>query len=187
MDFNNVIKTRASIRNYSDKKPKYDKIIDAVEAASLAPAAGNLFSLKFIIVEDEELINKIAQACQQPFIKTARVLVVVCSDPKKIKIMYNKRADKYTKQQTGAAIENFLLKITDMKLASCWTGAFSDITIKNALKIPDEIEVEAVLPIAYQLKTDKTKQKPKPNLGNIIFFETWNNKYKKPIRKIGGH
>ena len=187
MDFSTIIKNRASIRNYSDKKPKYEEIIDAVEAANLAPSPGNLPILKFIIVEDEELINKIAQACQQEFIKTALVLVVVCSDSKKIKIMYDKRADKYIKQQAGAAIENFLLKITDMKLASCWTGAFSDITIKNALKIPDNIEVEAVLPIAYPNKTDKTKQKPKPNLGNIVYFETYGNKYKKPIRKIGSH
>jgi len=187
MNLNKTLKTRASIRNYSNKKPKYDKIIDSIEAANLAPSPGNIPILKFIIIEDEEKIGKITQACQQPFIKKAQVLVVVCSDSKRTNIMYDKRADKYIKQHAGAAIENFLLKITDMKLASCWVGAFSDITIKNTLKIPDEIEVEAVLPIAYPHKTDKTKQKSKPNLGNIIFFETWNNKYKKPIRKTGTH
>lgn len=187
MDLDKTLKTRASIRNYSDKKPNYDKIIDAVEAANLAPSPGNLLILKFIIVEDEETIEKIAQACQQPFIKKAQVLVIVCSDSKKTKIMYDKRADKYIKQHAGAAIENFLLKITDMKLASCWVGAFSEITIKNALKIPEEITIEAVLPIAYPHKTDKTKQKSKPNLGNIVYFDVWNNKYKKPIRKIGSH
>ena len=187
MDFNTVIKNRASIRNYSQKKPKYDKIIDAIEAANLAPSPGNLPILKFIIIEDEETIEKIAQACQQSFIKKAQVLVVICSDSKNIGRMYEKRADKYIKHHAGAAIENFLLKITDMKLASCWVGAFSDTTIKNALKIPDNIQVEAVLPIAYPSKTDKTKQKSKPNLGNIVFFDVWNNKYKKPIRKTGTH
>lgn len=187
MDFNKVLKTRVSIRNYSPKKPKYDKIIDAIEAANLAPSPGNLPILKFIIVEDEETIEKIAQACRQPFIKKTQVLVVVCSDSKNVDRMYDERADKYIKHHAGAAIENFLLKITDMKLASCWVGAFSDPTIKNALKIPDEIEVEAVLPIAYPSPIDKTKQKPKPNLGNICYFETYGNKYQKPIRKVGGH
>ena len=187
MDFNIVIKKRASIRNYSNKKPNYDKIIDVIEAANLAPSPGNLPILKFIIIEDEKTIEKIAQACQQPFIKKAHVLVVVCSDSKNVNRMYDKRADKYIKHHAGAAIENFLLKITDMKLASCWTGAFSDITIKNALKIPDNIQVEAVLPIAYPHKTDKTKQKSKPNLGNIVYFDEWKNKYQKKPRKIGGH
>jgi len=187
MDFNKVIKQRASIRNYLEKKIKYDKIIDAIEAANLAPSPGNLSILKFIIVEDKETIEKIAEACQQQFIKKAPVLIVVCSNPKNVERMYDIRTDKYVKQHAGAAIENFLLKITDMKLASCWIGAFSDETLKDILKIPEEINIEAVLPIAYPLKTDKTKQKPKPNLGNVIFFEEWKNKYKKPIRRIGSH
>ena len=178
MNLDKAIKTRASIKNYSDKKPSENKILDAIEAANLAPSPGNLNILKFIIIEDLEKIDKIAQACQQPFIKKALIVIAVCSDSKKINIMYDKRADKYIKQYAGAAIENFLLKITDMKLASCWVGAFSETTIKNILKIPDNIDVQAILPIAYKHKTDKTKQKPKTNLGNILYFEEYNNKYK---------
>jgi len=179
MDFEKVIKQRASIRNYSDKKVDSDKIMVIIEAANLAPSPGNLPILKFIIVEDREKIAKIAQACQQPFIKTAPVLIVVCSDAKNTDRMYNERADKYIKHHAGAAIENILLKITDMKLASCWIGAFSDVSIKNTLKISNEIEVEAVLPIAYRAKTDDTKQKQKPSLMNTCYFDEWNNKYKK--------
>jgi nitroreductase len=187
MNFNKILKTRASIKRYSNKKPSENKILDAIEAATLAPSPGNLQILKFIIVEDEEKIKKIAQACQQEFIKKAPILIVVCSDSKKVDIMYDKRADKYIKQHAGAVIENFLLKITEMRLASCWIGAFSEITIKNALKIPDNIDIQAILPIAYPHKTDKTKQKSKPNLGNVLYFETWDNKNKKEVRKIGSH
>ncbi len=186
MDFNKVIKTRASIKNYSNKQVKDDKIIDAIESANFAPSPGNLSILKYIIIDNEEIKEKIAKACQQEFIKTASVIIVVCSDSKNVERMYDKRTEKYTRQHAGASIENFLLKITDMKLASCWIGAFSDATIKNALKIPDSINVEAVLPIAYPLKKE-TKQKSKPNLGNIVYFNKWENKYKKPIKKIGSH
>ena len=185
MDFDKLIKKRASIRNYSPKKVKYDKIIDAIEAANLSPSPGNLPILKYIIIQDQKKINKIADACQQKFIKTAKVIVAICSDSKKVELMYDKRSEKYIKQHAGAAIENFLLKITEMKLASCWVGAFSEKTVKDALSIPDEIYVEAVLPIAYQMKTDKTTQKPKPDLGNIVYFDKWKNKYQKPVKKIG--
>lgn len=185
MDFDKVIKTRASIRNYSNKEVKYDKIIDAVESASLAPSPGNLQILKFIIIEDKETIEKMSRACQQEFISSAPVVIVVCSDSKNVERMYDKRAERYIKQTAGASIENFLLKITDMKLASCWIGAFSDITIKNLLKIPDNIEIEAVLPIAYPLH--KAKQKPKPNLGNMVYFDEYGNKYQKKPRITGTH
>ena len=187
MDFNKVIKTRASIKKYSDKNIKDDKIIDAIEAASLAPSPGNLSILKFIIIEDKESINKIAQAAQQPFIKSAPVVIAVCSDSANVERAYDIRTEKYVKQQAGAAIENFLLKITEMKLASCWIGAYSESIIKTALKIPENITVEAILPIAYKHKSDKTKQKPKPNLGNITYFETYGNKYQKKPRMIGAH
>ncbi len=187
MDFEKVIKGRRSIRNYSDKKITSDIVMKAIEAANLAPSPGNLPVLKFIIVEDKEKITKIAQACQQPFVRTAPVLIVVCSDAKDTEKMYDERADKYIKQNAGAAIENFLLKITDMKLASCWIGAFSDVSVKNILKIPNEIDIEAILPIAYQAKTDNTKQRPKPGLIETCYFEEWKNKYKKEVRKTGTH
>jgi nitroreductase len=184
MDFDKVIKTRASIRDYSDKEVKHDKIIDAIEAASLAPSPGNLSFLKYIIIDDEETITKIAQACQQYFISSAPVVIVVCSEKNNLERMYDKRASKYLKQTAGASIENFLLKITEMKLASCWIGAFSEITIKNLLKVPDEVEVEAILPIAYATKRDDSKQKPKPNLGNIVYFGTYGNKFQRPREKV---
>lgn len=179
MEFDKVIKKRTSVRNYSDKKPSYDKIIDAIESANLAPSPGNLSILKFIIIEDKDKINKIAQDCQQDFIKKSQVVIAVCSDSNKVKIMYDERADKYLKHHAGAAIENFLLKITEMGLVSCWVGAFSDMTLKRTLKIPEDIDIEAILPIAYQSKTDKTKPKTKPSLGNICFFEEYGNKYKR--------
>lgn len=187
MDFDKVIKKRASIRDYSDKEVKYDKVIDAIEASNLAPSPGNLPIIKYIIVEDKEKINALGDACQQDFIKDAKVLVVICSNKDKVKLMYDKRTDKYVKQHVGAAIENFLLKITEMKLASCWVGAFSEVTVKNALGVPEDIDVEAILPVGYQTKADKTIQKPKADLGTIVYFDKYGNKYKKPVTKVFPH
>ncbi len=186
MDFNKVIKTRASLRNYSPKKINYEKVLSIIESANSAPSPGNLSILKYIIIDNPETIQKIAQACQQKFITKSQYIVAVCSDSKQTKIMFDERAEKYIKQHAGAVIENFLLKITDLGLASCWVGAFSDITIKKILKIPDEIEVQAILPIAHKSKI-KTKQKAKTNLNNIIYFDTWKNKTKTKPRMISGH
>ena len=187
MNLTSAIKKRASIRNYLPKKVKYDKIIDALEAANHAPSPGNLQVLKYIIIDNPETIDKIAKACVQPFISTAPVVIAVCSDQKNTKRMFPERTEKYTRQQAGAAIENFLLKITDMGLASCWIGAFSEPTIKNILKIPDNITVEAILPIAYPNKTKPITQKPKTELGSLVYFNAWKIKFKKPMKKIGSH
>jgi nitroreductase len=187
MNFNTLLKSRTSVKEFSSKKPKEEHIIDIIEAGNLAPSPGNLPILNYTIVEDREAITKIAEACQQDFIEQAQVVIVVCSDQKKVKIMYDKRADTYTKQQAGAAIQNMLLKITELKLSSTWVGAFSEVTIKNTLKIPDEIDVETILPIGYAIKGPKPKKRPKPPLETRVFFDKYKNKEKVKTRKIGSH
>ena len=187
MDFEKLIKKRASIKNYYQKKIRMEWAIEAIQAANLAPSPGNLSLLKFIVIQDYEKIKAIAQACRQSFILQAPDLDVICSDSKNAEIMYGQRAEKYIRQHAGAAIENFLLKITNMGLASCWIGAFSDETVRNVLEIPENIEIEAIFPIAYPSKIHKAEQKQKPGLENRIFFNAWKNKFLKPEKRIGGH
>jgi nitroreductase len=180
MELNEVLEKRASVRKYSDKKIKIEEIIDLIFAANLAPSPGNLAILHYIITEDPKKIKIIADACQQSFIADSPFLVVFCSNPAKSEIMYEEQSPKYVKHHVGAAIENFLLAVTNKGYASCWIGAFSELIIKETLNIPDSIEVEAICPVAYEHKTSKTKQRTKPKLDYRIYFEKWNNKTHKP-------
>ncbi|MCA9487852.1 MAG: nitroreductase family protein, partial [Nanoarchaeota archaeon] len=61
MQLDKIIQSRRSIRKYKPKSPNWRSIIEAIDAARYAPMAGNIFSLKFILVDDEEKIKKIAQ------------------------------------------------------------------------------------------------------------------------------
>ena len=182
MEFNKVLEKRTSRRRYSSKKPELEQVMELIAAANLAPSPGNLQILRYVLVEDEKQIEKIAEACQQDFVSKAQILVVVCSESKNVERAYDKRTKRYIKQHAGAAIENFLLKATDMGLASCWVGAFTEFSIKNVLTIPDEVDVEAVLPVGNILITDRTKQKRKPELYERIWFGRYGNKYQKPFR-----
>jgi hypothetical protein len=56
--------------------------------------------------------------------------------------------------------------------------------IKSILKIPENIEVEAILPIAYQLKIDKTTQRKKPTISKRVYFENWGNPFLKPFKRF---
>lgn len=181
MNLDKAIAARHSVRRFKSRKPDWRKILEAIEAATKTPLAGNIPTVKFILVSDKEKIADLAQAATQDFIATASYVLVVCSDNKQIESSYNERGLRYSRQQAGAAIQNFLLKLTDLGLFTCWVGAFSDRTIKNALRIPDHIEVEAIFPIGY--KMGKWKQRTKPNLDSVLFFDIWKNKYMKPIKK----
>ena len=187
MSINKIIKKRASLRKYAKRKVSHSKIIEIIEAGNHAPSPGNLSIARFVIVEDKEKIHQITEATQQAFVNDAQFIIVICSEAKRVKPMYEDRTDRYIKHHIGALVENMLLKITDLGLASCWVEAFSDITMRNILKIPENIEIEVILPIAYPSKISKETQKQKPDLDNRIFFEKYKNKYQKPFRKVGSH
>jgi nitroreductase len=179
MEFDKVIKERHSVRSFKKgKKPDYRKVIEAIESATKAPLAGNIYAIKYILVSDKNKINELAEAAQQDFIGDIGFVIVVCSDKKDLVRNYYERGKMYSRQQAGAAVENILLKLVDLGLASCWIGAFSDETVKRILKIPDDIDVEAILPVGYEL--GKTKQPRKPSMDDILFYDFWKNDYMKP-------
>jgi nitroreductase len=179
MDVDKAIKERHTVRNFKKtKKPNYKEIISIIDAGVKAPLAGNIYAVYYLLVQNKEKIKEIANGCQQDFIDNVDYVLVICSDRKQLEANYYERGKIYARQQAGAAIENCLLKITELGLASCWVGAFSDETIKRILKIPDNIDVEAILPIGYEL--GKTKQQTKPDLDRVLFFEEWKNKFMKP-------
>ncbi len=182
MGVERLIKARRSIRKFKSSKPDWREIIECIDSTRYAPMAGNNFSLKFILVDDENKIQKLAEAAQQDFVKDAQYVVVVCTTPGRTETAYGDRGKIYLKQQAGAAIQNFLLKLTECKLATCWVGHFVDEQVKEALNIPKEIEVEAMFPIGYAY--EKPKEKRYIDLDAVLYFNKYGNKRMKEEPKL---
>lgn len=182
MKFDSLIRARKSVRHFKSTKPDWRAIIKAIDASRFAPMAGNNYTLKFILVSKPEKIQKIAEASQQPFVETAHYVVVACSNPKRTINAYAERGEIYVRQQAGAAFENFLLKLTEQGLSACWVGHFVESIIKETLKIPEEIQVEAIFPIGYEAK--KPSKREKIDIDSILYFDEYENTKKKPLKKI---
>lgn len=183
MDLDKAIRSRKSVRKFSNKTPDWRKIVEAIDFAKYAPMAGNNFTLKFILVDDKEKIQKITDAAQQAWITQSKYLVVVCSDEKRLNLSYGKKGLEYNKQQVGAAIQNFLLKLEDCKLSTCWIGYFDERQVKEILNIPEGINVEALFPIGYETHV-KYSRKAKINLDNFLYFNKYGDKKMRVPRKI---
>ena len=183
MDLDKAIKSRSSVKKFNSKKPDWRDIIECIDLARFAPMAGGNFSVKFILVDDKEKISQIAEACQQNFVGTAHYVVVACSNPGRTENAYGKSAEAYVRQQAGAAIQNFLLSIENHGLSSCWVGYFVEDQVKRALNIPEETQVEAVLPIGFEFEKKRTK-KAKIELDSILFFNKYGQRKMKESRKL---
>ena len=174
MDLGKAITSRHSVRKFSTKKPDWREIIECIDSARYAPTAGGNFTLKFILVDEKEKINELAEAAQQDFISKAHYVVAVCSIPGRLVNAYGPQGDVYARQQAGASIQNFLLKIQESGLSTCWVGYFTEEKVKGILDIPNNANVEAIFPIGFEFEKKKTRKAP-IDLDNILYF----NKYGK--------
>ena len=183
MELNKAIQSRTSVRKFNSKKPDWRHIIECIDAARYAPIAGGIHALKFILVDNSEAIKKISEAAQQDFISQAHYVVVVCSNPSRTVNAYGKQGEIYLRQQAGAAIQNFLLRITESGLSTCWVGYFTESQIKRILQIPKGVNVEAIFPIGFEYEKRHTR-KAKIDLDNILYFNEYGEKKMKPVKKL---
>lgn len=183
MELSKAIKQRHSVRKFKEKKPDWRDIIDCIEYARYAPMAGNNFSLKFIVVDDEDKIEKIAAACQQQFVGEVKYLVVVCSSGARTISSYEEMGKTFLRQQAGAAIQNFLLSIEEKGLATCWVGYFVEEQIKRELRIPESSQVEAVFPIGFELDKKHLRQE-KVDIDAMLYFNSYGKTKQKSYKKF---
>jgi nitroreductase len=184
MQLDKAIQSRKSVRRFHlDKKPDWRKIIRAIDAVRFSPTAGGLSVIKFIIVDDPKKIQALKEASQQDFVGTAKYIVVVTSDTSQLKRMYDDRAEMFARQQAGAAIQNFLLKLTEFDLATCWVGYFDEDQVRRTVAVPEDNLIEAFFPIGIETKEKTKSVVTKPELENIVRFNTWKNKFMEPKQR----
>jgi len=174
MKFKELLEKTEFIKNYSNKKPKVELIINAIEAANMGPSAGNLQPIQYVIVEDPEGIAAIAEACQQSFIAKAPYVIIITSDLTQMERLYDGHGSKYLKQNVGAAIQNLTLQLAESKISTSLVAPFSDATLKNHFGIPDGKEIEMIIPAGEGIGGPVRKKKP--SLVNKIFYDSFGNK-----------
>ena len=151
MNFLQLAAARKSIRSYLDTPVPDEMIKQLLEAARLAPSAGNLQAWHFYVIKSKEVQKQVFEKCYPvQWIKKAPVLIVVAADRNKSSSRYMERgAELYCLQDTAAAIENILLCAKSIGLGSCWVGAFSEEAMTEILHLKEDVRPIAILPIGY--------------------------------------
>jgi nitroreductase len=117
MDILEALHTRRSIRSYTDEGISAEEVRILLDAAMVAPSAGNGRPWQFIIIDDQVLLDKIPSvnpyAAMAP---KAPMGILVCGDTSLEKYA------GYWVQDCSAAIENMLLAAVSLELGAVWTG-----------------------------------------------------------------
>ena len=155
MDFWQAIESRHSVRAFDTRYDVDAKAITRIlQAAVLAPSAGNRQPWHFVVVRRPQVCQRLADAAGgQRFIAQAPVVIVVCTDAELSAERYGERGKAlYCKQDTAAATEHILLAATALRLGSCWVGAFDDSAVITVLQLSANLHPVAIVPVGVPAK-----------------------------------
>lgn len=119
MDVIDAIKTRRSVRKYTDEPVIANDLRTMLEAAMQAPSAMNEQPWTFVVITKRELLDEIPRF--SPYAKMVReapVGVLVCADTREL--FFN----GFWQQDCAAATQNLLLAAHSLGYGAVWTGVY---------------------------------------------------------------
>jgi nitroreductase len=181
-DFLQLVINRQSNRAYFDSPVEKDKLFRCLEAARLAPSACNSQPWTFIVVDEKELKNKIADATSNHllplnhFTKKAPVHVVIVQEsPNITSSIGGAIKDKdYTLMDIGIAAEHFCLQASTEGLGSCMIGWFNEKKVKSLLGIPNNKRPLLIITLGYP--ADSSRIKKRKSIEKITRFNNYSSK-----------
>ncbi|MBM3199492.1 nitroreductase family protein [Candidatus Woesearchaeota archaeon] len=179
MDVEQAVIERRSVRNYLPDKPVPKEIVGKIlDIARYAPSSGNLQNWKVILVSDHAMKEELANAAlKQKWITMAPLLLVVCNSVGDVKRLYKERGEfLYSIQNVSAFVQNILLTAHSIGLGTCWIGAFDPEAVKRVLRIPDDVEPEAIISIGYA--AEEFDAPSRKTIEQFCFFDIWGSSEK---------
>jgi nitroreductase len=148
-----TIISRRTIRKFDQRKIDPEILKKIVNAGRLAPSAANLQPLEYLIIDDEELKNKVfPNLAWAGYIKPE-------GDPGKgdepvvyIIILADRKINPAPERDIGASVENMNLVAEEEGIGCCWIGAFKKREIGNIISAPANLSVELILAMGYPME-----------------------------------
>lgn len=170
MNVSDAIRTRKSVRKYVSNPIEDEKLTAIMDAARLAPSAGNRQEWRFVIVQDAETRKKIADAAnKQAFIGEAPAVIVACAETDGRIMMCGQPCYPI---DVAISLDHIALAAVELDLGTCWIGAFDEKKVKEILDIPEEIRVVGLMPIGYPSDPSPVEKKRLP-FDSIVKYEHW--------------
>jgi len=143
VELNKALKTRRSIRSYTDEIVSDKLLKEVLEAARIAPSAANKQRWKFVVIEKDKIEDFVPICKNQNFVGQASHLIVCCATDKE---------SKWADVDVAIAMDHMTLRAHDLGLGTCWIGAFYPKLVANEINLPKEAKVVAILTLGYPAK-----------------------------------
>ena len=181
MEFHELISLRQSDRKYIDKPVKRGVINRCIDAARLAPSASNSQPWTFIVIDDIEIKNKVANKTFGPlksfnkFVPQAPVIIAIVQEKPKIVTELGGRIKnkEYPLIDIGIAAEHICLQAAEIGLGSCMLGWFDEKAVKELLKVPENKNIPLLITLGYVPVDYKHRKKIRKSMDKIVKYNSY--------------
>ncbi len=197
-----LIKSRKSVRKYSDKHIPDEDLRKILEAGRLAPSWMNVQSWKFILIKSQENKDLLSElSIGQAHVKNADALIVCIADTEaweeaKITHIKNPALNPALQGENGILIRTMeqviypisymMLEAESLGVKSCIIGALgNEITgieqekykeVKTKLGLNENQILSTIITLGYEAEQSETN-KTRKDFDNVIFLEKIGNKF----------
>ena len=174
-DFLELLRSRQSVRAYKNTPVEPEKIERIIEAGRIAPSACNAQPWKFIVVNDNELKNKLADATSNKiiginhFTKQAPVHIVIVMEPANFNSNFGSvfKDKQFPLIDIGIAALQLCLQAKAEGLGTCILGWFNEKDVKKHLNIPKSKRVALIITLGYP-ETDELREKRRNSTEEVL-------------------
>ena len=180
-----VIKKRRSIRKYKPEQIGDKELEGIMEAAIYAPSAMNQQKWHFAVIQNRELLDKMAQTAREKLLKSSIPFLAERAKDPNLNIFHNAptlviiTADEkagFIDLDCGMAAENIALAAESLGINSCILGMPGTIfnsekadEIKQELRIPEGYRFVIAVALGYRdMDSPSAPPKKKENISYII-------------------
>jgi len=147
ISFFKTVEKRRSIRSFSEKPVEKTKIQKILKTSWMSPSAKGMQNYQIFVVENQKKKENLVKATYgQDYVNSSLVLVF-CTNPKKIKFMGIRGKNLLSVQDATIAASYAQLASTALGLSSVWIGHFKEKAVAEILKT--KLRPVVILPIGY--------------------------------------
>ena len=160
MDVFEAIAKRYSCRGpFVDTPVPREDLKKIVQAGIQAPSGKNEQVVSFVIVDDPDLLRRIAEVVNRPVCNTAKAMIACAADPRPVFEGFS-----FAPEDCAAAAENMLLAITALGYAGVWLDGALRVNnvaerVGRLLGVPAGKTVRILLPIGIAAQPGSQKEK----------------------------
>ena len=173
MEMLEVMRSRRSVRRYTDEKLSDDRLKQIVSAALLAPSGHSKYPCEFIVVKNRALLEQMSH-CRKGVAKMlegAAAAIVVVADRDK--------SDTFVEDSCVAMMSMELLA-TSLGIGNCWiqvrnrdaeNDSPAEEYLRGLLNFPENFACQAILSLGYPAKEPRARELDKLNFDKVSWVE----------------